>query len=547
LINPPPIPPTTDARLASNGSNPLTEQTLARLQKLAAGNNIAPESIELLETREHTYKLDGTLQLLPFCEKQVGRPAEAGRNLPVQNFPTFGAMQAGMQAHQQKFLQSRDWLETARTELKQAPAEGWGLDGAKITLPSRSAIFTASEPCPKCQGRQMLTCAQCQGQGSVTCPQCHGQGREVCYNCHGRGENPGQPGQRCSVCQGSRYAPCRYCRATGRQTCPACQGRRGTPCPQCQGQGRMVQEITLVCGAMTQFKIKGEDLPSGLKRGLERLGIANLAKGHADIKTLQSSDNDEKESEDRNDKDDDAPEKPEIYYEAQLPYADLRMRFGGNRAVVVSAFGKRGFMMGVPPFLDEALQPARAFLSDAARGKNTFEKALAARAMRDALILELGKRGNSAALRRIYPFGLMPKTATEIMSDMRRALDRFTLHVRAIAAFFGALLGGGILAAWFLTAVRAQMVRNLPWLAELTIDALVLFIAMASGWVLVGKSMQIVLRREFPKLKVSLRRSIGFVGYTMLAIIGIAGAVLIAQMPEKPIWLDYFLYWVRRV
>jgi len=516
---------------------PLTDQTLARLRKLMDGNGLALDKIELVETQEKIYDLEGITQLVPFCERHEGHYPGPPRGDDRTLVSDSATLQSEAQRRHQEFLAGRDWLPGAMNELKEAPAQGWGLDGAKITLREKSVILAAVETCPACQGRSMLTCEQCQGQGTVTCPQCHGSGQELCYNCAGSGQNPAHPGQPCVICNGRKYAACRFCRASGKLNCPTCQGRAGVVCPQCRGTGGATEEVILVCGVTINFRLSGEGLPSGLRRGLDRIGIANLAQGHADIQMLS-----EKRPEDTvPGASGTKPPEPSliVHYAAKLPYADMKLRFRGGRAVLVSAFGKRGLLMGVPPYLDDALQPWREHLKRAAAGTEPLDGALKARAMRDALALELNGEGKPENLRRLYPAGLLPKTMQEIFTDMRRALNRMTLQARAGAAAGIGVAATGLLAAIFLSPLHAYLTNGWRWSAGLAFDFVLLAAIMSLGWVGLGVAVKLLLKRRFSGLKISLHHNAGHVGYGLLASIFIAWFAILFAAPVKPLWLLY--------
>jgi hypothetical protein len=220
------------------------------------------------------------------------------------------------------------------------------------------------------------------------------------------------------------------------------------------------------------------------------------------------------------------------------------MRFGGGRVTMVNVFGKRGFLMGVPPFLDEALQSPRGSLAHAADGEDTFDAALEARAIREALIIDLrGKGGDVKELRRLYPIGLSPAAAASILKDMKRALTYFTKRVRVIAAVTGSLIGVGILAGWFLTPLNAVLTRNMPIALGALADGLMFALALGFGWVLLSKAVQIALRRRFPHLHmhITMRRPIGPVGYTMLTFTALAGIATMFLAPLRPVWLETLL------
>lgn len=515
----------------------LAHQTLLRLRKVAQGNGIAPGAIEVVTAEEKVYELTGTLQLKPFCEqagggRYPGRPRGAGR----QMLGSFGELHAEAQRRQQQFKDSRDWIAEVLTYVKdKMPAQGWGQHDERIGLPEKSVILAATEACPACQGRQTLTCQQCQGQGFVICVQCQGRGQELCYNCSGRGENPLQPGQACVICQGTRHAPCRFCRSTGKLVCPTCQGRRGTPCGACQGSGFITEEIALACGVVAHFNFRGEDLPSGLRRGLDRAGISNLGNGYADIQLIEAKGEDEKNSE--------KPElKPELHYRALLPYADLKIRIGDNKRVtIVSVFGKRCALMGIPAFLDETLRPWRERLKQAVQGRTKIEDAIEARALREALELVLAGQGKLENLRRLYPVGLSAEAMKEILGNLGRALKRLTLHVRSAAAVLFGLISAGIFAAIFLANLGPRLMQGWPPAAQPIFDLALPVILMSLSWIGLNKSVQFALRRQFPAQKIPLLQNTGKTCTVMLAGIALAYVAILFLMPTKPVWLSYIM------
>jgi|GEM_PF-765086 hypothetical protein len=516
--------------------HPLTDQALARLRKLAEGNGLAPEKIELIESQEKVYALEGITRLVPFCERNNARypgPPRKDRRVVAD----AGELATEIQRKQEAFNADKDWLKPAMEDLRAAPSQGWGLDGAKITLREKSAALAVFETCPACQGRKQLACENCQGQGAVSCPQCQGRGQELCTICAGTGQNPAKPGTICLICNGRRYIPCRICRSAGRIPCPVCQGRGGVTCSRCNGTGGMTEETVLVCGVGINFKLNSKDLPSGLRRGLDRIGIANLAKGHADIKLIEP----EKDKDPDTLEDSDKGSSVTVRYETKLPYADLKVRFGGARAVLVNVFGKRGLLMGVPAFLDQSLKPWRDKLKQAAAGAVPIDDALKARAMRDALALELSGQGQIANLRRLYSVGLSPAAAQDILLDMRRALGRLTRHVRAGAAMAAVLAGSGLLAAFLLLPLHAAMTQSWPWMAGLMLDLAVLALVMGLGWISLGKAAQWVLSRRFPKLKISLHRDTGYIGYGMLLGIFAAWIAILLLAPDRPLWFSYLI------
>jgi len=515
----------------------IVDRTIQRLRALAEGNGIDPHSIKLIGSDEQSYTLEATMHFTPLCDvenKRYPGPARSKGALVLQD---AAALQAEVGRRREEFRQHTDWIAEVKAELQSAPGHGWGLDGAKVMLPKRNAILAASTPCQQCNGTRTITCSQCQGSGSTVCFQCRGDCKELCYNCQGSGQNPQQPTQQCLICRGNRYIVCRQCLGTGQIPCPTCGGKRGTPCPACRGTGQITEEAQLTFGATTRFELKSSALPSGLRRGLDRLGIPNLAKGHAVIDIVTPK----KEGDDHPQEDGPPPRPqppdPSLHYQAQLPFAELRVDFNGKKAVV-SIFGKRNMLIDVPPFLDEALNPWRMKLLDAAKGNLPIGDALKVRAMRDALGLELQGKGNAQELRRLYPAGLTLKTAEEIARGMRLAIKRTTLHVRTAAAVGCAMLGAGLFGECYFTSLPERIPFQPRWFG-LAFDFLPPVLAIGLAWVSMNAIMGFFLKRTFPDMTIGRRLPIGKTGYMMSAAIVIFWLIILILSPARPSWLSF--------
>ncbi len=504
----------------------LTDTALDRLRKLGEGNGLTADSLQLIDKNEAVYTLRAHIRLVPKFDTQArSYPGPAkGKNLRTQ--PTFAAMEAEAAKLKQAFLESKDWLSAAQKEIQDTPGHGWGLDGAKVTLPGQSYTLAATENCPTCRGNQLVTCTQCFGERYVVCVQCHGKGQEVCYNCFGRGEDPVNPQQPCPICRGTRLAPCRYCQATGKLPCPTCQAKGGTPCPQCQGTGRLTQEIVVDGHAEVEFRLgEGKDLPSGLLRAIERLGIDKMANGHADIALLPPDPNEPQPN-------------PHLQsLSASLPYAEMKLRILG-RAALVSSFGKKGLMSGLPAFLDESLRPWREHLARAAKGTEPLDKALEARALREALALELEGKGDPKALRRLYPIGLSPDAAKDILRQTSLAVRHITVLARGTAAALSVMCAAGLFAALFLTPWRAQLVQMVESSNLIAaFDLLLPLGVLGLSWFGLTHATRWTLRRRYPRTNVALGQKIGWIGYSALTVILLSYAVVLAMAPAKPAWL----------
>ncbi|MDD5586439.1 MAG: hypothetical protein PHY92_05730, partial [Alphaproteobacteria bacterium] len=438
----------------------LTDKALIRLQALAEGNGLSPEAIRPLEHEEKIYEIEGLVTLAPQIDIQARSYAGPVKGKGRVVLPNFAALQEEINRRRKSFEESADWIPEAMKELQETPGHGWGHEGGKITFPDRTVTLATNEKCPSCLGTGQLTCDQCQGRTVILCPYCYGKGQENCYNCFGKGTDPVNPQQQCPICRGTRFAPCRYCKATGNLPCPNCQGRGGTPCPACQSAGSLTQEAAIDANASIRFAIKkNAPLPSGLLRSLDRIGMANLVKGHGDVELVTPVAADS------------GPMKTTLILRARIPYADIKLQMMG-KVVSAAAFGKRGLMSGLPAFLDESLKPSREHLARAAAGTASLDKALEARAVREALSLKLSGKGLLNELRRLYPVGLSPKAAGEILDNMEKALRRITLRARLTVAIFSLVLSTGLFAGFFLTPLHEVIMKALTPRLVLLLEAL---------------------------------------------------------------------------
>ncbi len=536
---------------------PLTDQALARLRKLADGNGFAPDAIKLFGSEERLYTIKGMSRLMPYSEPQ---PQTAGKSAGGKNrkiLPNFAAMRAEIEQQVTIFGTRSDWVPAALKELQAKPSGGWGLNEEKIPLPDYTMYFSASEPCTACRGQKMVACESCNGHGYAICSLCNGNRYETCPACQGFGYLNGQQDQPCMTCSNSpiilngfRCVTCHKCNGSGQMVCPTCNGRRGTTCPTCKGVGTISENVTLVCGFEPRFTIAAEGLPSGLRRGLDRLGIAKLGNGHADIAVVApppAAEDTQPESDNLTMAEEDARQsvarktpQAEQHYEAQIPYADMRMDFAGKKALV-SVFGKRGVLLGVPAFLDTAAETAREALRAAAKGKAHLSAALSMRLMRDALTLVVAGQYDAKNLRKIYPYGLSAQTAQEIISEMHLALKSITRLVRGVVATSCGIASGGLFWMLFATPFGATFRRLFPMPFTPVADFAPLLIALLLSWIVLSVSTSVALRRQFKGLKINALQKTGKTGYAMMGSIITLFFSIAILAPNKPNWLVLLL------
>lgn len=561
----PPDPPANPEAVAS----PYVLQGLKRLRQIAAGNGIDPEALRLLEATEAQYQLQGFMSFQPIVEKALQQYTGPIRNNKSVILPNTAALQADMQAREEDFTRATDWIEDARIFLSKLPGGGFGQTDLRIDLPERTVTLAASSPCPTCEGNQLLICPQCQSQGQVTCTHCQGQRQETCPTCLGRGNNPTQPDQPCPTCNRQGRVPCRYCNASGYLTCPTCRGKRGIPCKACNGTGKVTAEVTLTFCLRTSFRVTGEGVPSGLRRGLDRLGLSNLYKGHATIRMLDDRPapaEDETEDvvktpaepvdpyaahwgDETEARAEELPEeqeqeihiqKAEIRYIADMPYADLRMDLAGKKCMV-NLFGLRGALLSVPAFLDEVVEPALETLRQAAKGNARIESALGFRLMRDVLALQLQSKGTPQELRKLYPLGLSPEMGKNILQAMRQSLNKLTLRIRSAVAIGSVLLSSGIFAGIFDTPLHHDLTHGWPLALTAAFDFGLLITASVVGWLALSVATRLWLSKRFPDTEIPTVQHTGKTGYAMIGGIVVLFLLTLIMAGQKTGWLGALL------
>ena len=294
----------------------------------------------------------------------------------------------------------------------------------------------------------------------------------------------------------------------------------------------MTQEVTVTCGAETHFIFKAEGSPSGLRRGLERIGIINLGKGHADITVTPAPPlpKEEKEAEKKTGK------TAILNYRVALPYAELRMGLGAKKAII-TVVGKRCALIDVPPFLDAPLAPWRDRLKQAAAGHARLEAALEARALRDILGLVVAGKGRVNEARKLYPFGLSSEALTSMIANMKLALNKATFQTRLALAILGVVGNGCLFYALFETDRHWRLIEGASRLRSLGADIAFLAISLAASWGMLTLATRQVLKKRFPQTALSFHQKIGKTGWGMLGAIGFVFLLCLWFAPVRPLWL----------
>jgi hypothetical protein len=326
----------------------------------------------------------------------------------------------------------------------------------------------------------------------------------------------------------------------GQAPCPLCLTKRVESCGTCQATGLICEEIEVTYTAETQFRLRSSGLPSAVNRTMDRMGLQNLGKGHADIETYQPSEDEEFELKE-NRKSEALP--PLLHYRAKLPYAEMKLSIK-KKSAVVSVFGKRGLIVSAPHFLDDALELARDNLALAAQGKAELESATQARAIRDAVNLHLSGHGTLKDFRKLYPTGLSHDVAKEIIANSRRALNRATLIMRAVLAIVITLAAAGSMTALVISGLHHSLTAGRDMLSGLLLDIGLLAGLEVAGWAALAFGLRFILMHKFPSAKMGQKHALipktGKTGTTMQAAVFAVWAAGIYV--AAPLWLMQLIH-----
>ncbi|MGE3770614.1 MAG: hypothetical protein AB7G06_06645 [Bdellovibrionales bacterium] len=478
-------------------ATPLTDKALSRLRTLAEGNGIDPAAINVLRTDESIYTIRAELTLTPRWELGVATPQEM-KSMPSEPL-------AGMEALRDKAgregYPSRWWVD-AIDELRTMPGEGWGLDQKAIRLDQQTRLFNIQETCPACTGNGAVTCSSCRGTGQMPCQFCQNTGKDP--RAPGGSNDPGTP-------------PCPECNGTLMTRCTACNGNGSRQCPTCRGQGQKatVYALKLYADARFAWATDGTDLPTPLRRSVDRAGLDRLARGHA---TIKRGDIDE----------DNLQGPPRIPYTATLPFATTQLDINGSKHTA-QLLGLKGAILELPDFLDKQIEQAEQ--------QNTLP---ALRIFHEAQVIR-ARRGKVADLMKFYPAGLSKNAADRLLQQAGHKLHTSTRDLRWQA--FGIGISAAILASFF---YLHSGIRNLLITGPVTLEQIDLGfpVLLAAGFVIFQRWwMKRMLEKRLNQsgLRPPFFSPLAFLGILVVLTVYV---LLLFYTTELPTWLALHKMWI---
>jgi len=488
----------------------MIDQTIARLRSYGRGNGIKSEDITPIKSTEEIYTIHGRLTLTPHCEVESQTTTGRMKGKVSKVLSSFAELRGEVDTIKKDFEGAGTWTEGAIKELEATNGHGWGLHGSLLCLGDNKVILGATENCPTCRGTAQHPCHTCGGIGFRPCYECQSLGHERCLQCNGTGQDPMNTAKKCSLCHGTGQMLCRFCQGAMKIPCESCQGRGNTPCTDCNGTGTLSQEVHITKGARMDFVLGATSgLPSGLLRGLSRVGEEKLCAGHADI-TMKPELGD----------DPSAPPKGPlvINLEAKIPYADIQLNLC-NKPISISCFGKNKKLAGVPAFLDQGLREARKNLTGAVAGRIPLEMALSTRAINDAFSLILSGKTHPNNLRRLYPVGLSGEAAQEIMENLVQLFRRSTMRTRLIVSSVSLVLCLAAFTGLSFSSAFANLATMGGTYLVIPIKILIPMIALSVTWLALQQASKAALRKQLKQAKIAAPQSIGRTGAAALGVI----------------------------
>lgn len=419
-----PVTPAASA-LTDTKAYPATLRAVERLRALATGNRLDPQTISATASDEAVYTITAELllqaawEMEPLGEKQAG----ALKATPLRDQRELESLRAE--------APPRNWADAARAELDGLPGKGWGLDGKRISLPNYTQTYSLAIDCQSCRGKTHSLCATCHGRGKLTCPTCHGAGHLQ--------HTPNTP---CPTCHGRNQVDCTLCRGTGKQ-----------PCSSCKGKGQLVQYFQRRLSVMTSFRWTGSgvDLPTPLRRSVDRSGLARLANGHATITQLEEDKPDPRAQAASRSSFNSASSSPSctLRFAAALPFAAVKFTIGG-KTYPAFVLGHKGAVLEIKPFLDACIE--RALARDDYQSLRAFSDA--------QHLLAQGKKLD--AFDHLYPVGISETVQKQVWRRARRAIYKATHWKRWLTLALGVLVSVIVIYGWFTFDWRAPLLRLLP-------------------------------------------------------------------------------------
>ncbi|MCL2473857.1 MAG: hypothetical protein FWF23_03005 [Alphaproteobacteria bacterium] len=517
----------------------LCERFISKLKNIAVGNGLKQEDIVVFEKQETTVPLKATLFLRGECEMA----AAASNKSKAKAVHSAKELAEAIDTQKKEFFNSKKAKDEAVQEVLKHENKGWGLENALVTLPDFCQTYAAKEVCPRCRGATAFVCNACSGTGREICSNCNNTGYIFCYHCNEQGYDANN--NLCTYCNGYRKMPCLQCSRTGYVPCHVCGGTARTTCEACKGVGSIIVNSELLCGVKTRFAADFFDLPSGLKKGIDKIGIAELGKSHTDV-TVNIIKGDEADSGIG------TQEFPALEYTADIPYAEIKMSLKGKKALV-SLTGKKGVAAGVPNFLDVPLKELLDAVQTQSNSSFAMRLALKTKAFREmlAIVLEKGldRKPSLLAMKRLYPFGLSDNMILIIFKTLSASIKKATLFARVTAGILSVSLVSLLLYFYAANLWNFSLVKNsnYPVILSFVIDIAVLLGSILVCLIVLNSAFAAAVHYIAHKLGLKIKLNarnimptrLGKLGFSVIFAIMFVFLLLFLLYPHNSLWLSF--------
>jgi len=210
----------------------------------------------------------------------------------------------------------------------------------------------------------------------------------------------------------------------------------------------------------TLFEMDRAELPDAIVGAFERNGPRLAAKGHMNIDASPVTRKDDGMA---------------IKYATSFPYADLVFRING-KGIKASAFGLKGKIIKIKPFLEGLIKPGLENLKKAAKGEGAvsahIKKAAHYRIISRAISLTATTQKKKAIfeLKKHYPIGIRTQALQALIQLSDKAIANITRKTRYIGLTIGLGLSALLYTGLFIGGVYAPIGAHLTQSLELALS-----------------------------------------------------------------------------
>ncbi len=472
-VPPPPPPPLEQS---------VKERALKKLQALAKGNGIKPESISVASAGGQTLSFPARTYIR--LSTQYTSRTEAGK---IEKGEAIGTPAAFEQALKNMTIQTQREAAKRRviTDLILArPDKGYGARDQVIKFDTMARDFVSHEGCAACSQSGKTTCHKCGGQSFITCQTCHGKQNILCQTCRGAGQ----------VTHNGKSVTCNRCKGRNRIACPACQGRGQTQCKTCSASGSVSCVKCKATGWLSHiahvellghlhFDYDRQGLPIELTKLLDAFAPKYVEKKDVEATVLMQEYNENE-----------PPESIPIDYNVRVPHGEITFNMGKKRTISATMLGWNGEIIKAPDFLDDLTKKGQGTLARAAQGEGNvggqLRDAARYRILREAIILSAAQSTTRKALSHLllkYPVGMSSDKMLQLLMQAARAMQIITRKPRIAGLVLGMLIFTGFCATYFLN-LRALLPAELskipkvdPMLSLILCDVMLIPLGTLTG------------------------------------------------------------------